>query len=233
MFQKKYSLSEIMLIAVNLVPLYGVWFEGWNPLEVFIVYCLETVILGITTIIKLALVSVFNKKDNSNQTTGVKHLLSGFFIIIFFILHYGFFIFVQTQIFMGTAMMSGGSLHGYADMFHALGPEGYLLIGLFTLWYLADMVKNFIVPGNYRTTPVLVVMFQPYGRIFFQQFVVIVGSMFLVFGLPKIFILVFVIIKIWADLHFSRYLSLKMDQAVRKLNLPGVGQNNTEQKFPG
>ena len=39
-------------------------------------------------------------------------------------------------------------------------------------------------------------MFQPYMRIFIQQFAVILGSMFLVFGAGKIFILVFAFVKI-------------------------------------
>jgi hypothetical protein len=39
-------------------------------------------------------------------------------------------------------------------------------------------------------------MFQPYGRIFIQQFTVIIGSIFLSFGAGQIFVLVFAIIKI-------------------------------------
>jgi Family of unknown function (DUF6498) len=46
-------------------------------------------------------------------------------------------------------------------------------------------------------------MFQPYGRIFVQQFTVIVGSMFLTFGAGKIFILVFAAIKIFFELFIN------------------------------
>jgi hypothetical protein len=42
-------------------------------------------------------------------------------------------------------------------------------------------------------------MFEPYGRIFIQQFTVIVGSMFLGFGLDKIFVLVFAGVKIFFE----------------------------------
>jgi hypothetical protein len=53
-------------------------------------------------------------------------------------------------------------------------------------------------------------MFEPYIRIFVQQFVVILGSMFLGFGANKIFILIFVITKIFFELfaNFDRLLAL-------------------------
>lgn len=52
-------------------------------------------------------------------------------------------------------------------------------------------------------------MFEPYLRIFVQQFVVIIGSFFLTFGAGKIFILVFVLVKIFFELfvNFNRLLA--------------------------
>jgi hypothetical protein len=47
------------------------------------------------------------------------------------------------------------------------------------------------------------VMFQPYGRIFIQQFTVILGSMFLGFGWGKGFILVFAFAKILFEVFFN------------------------------
>ncbi|MND08531.1 hypothetical protein D3C83_312060 [compost metagenome] len=46
-------------------------------------------------------------------------------------------------------------------------------------------------------------MFQPYGRIFVQQFTVIIGSIFLSFGAGKIFILIFALIKIFFDVFID------------------------------
>ena len=46
-------------------------------------------------------------------------------------------------------------------------------------------------------------MFQPYMRIFVQQVTVILGSMFLVFGAGKIFILVFALVKIMFDVYVN------------------------------
>jgi len=53
-------------------------------------------------------------------------------------------------------------------------------------------------------------MFEPYIRIFVQQFVVILGSMFLTFGAGKIFILIFVAAKIFFELfiNYNRLLDI-------------------------
>ena len=49
----------------------------------------------------------------------------------------------------------------------------------------------------------MILMFQPYGRIFIQQVTVILGSMFLIFGAGKIFILVFAAIKMFFEVFVN------------------------------
>ena len=63
MFKRKLTISDFFLIVVNLVPLYGVWFEGWDAKQVFIVYCLETVIIGIINVVKMACINIFGDKQ--------------------------------------------------------------------------------------------------------------------------------------------------------------------------
>lgn len=46
----------------------------------------------------------------------------------------------------------------------------------------------------------MIIMFQPYGRIFIQQFTVILGSMFLTLGVGKVFVLIFSAAKIAFEL---------------------------------
>ena len=48
--KKKLTQSDWLLIAANLVPVYGVWFQNWSAKEVFIVYCFETIIIGFFTL---------------------------------------------------------------------------------------------------------------------------------------------------------------------------------------
>ena len=93
MFKRKLTIPDFFLILVNLIPLYGVWFEGWDAKEIFIVYCLETVIIGIINVVKMACITIFVRKKDVWEGNG-NTMQSGWFFIFFFIIHYGFFVFL-------------------------------------------------------------------------------------------------------------------------------------------
>ena len=212
MFKRKLSLSDLLLIVVNLIPLYCVWFEGWNASQVFLVYCLETVIMGIVTILKMACVTLFVNKNDVWSNGGSSTMVSGWFFILFFIIHYGFFVFVQTQIFFSVSGLIPDHtfLGGYSKIPVLLGSNGKLLLLIFIVYYSLQNFIDFFVNGNYITISLGKLMFEPYIRIFVQQFVVILGSMFLTFGAGKIFILIFVLVKIFFELfiNYNRLLEI-------------------------
>ncbi|MGG9960795.1 DUF6498-containing protein [Ferruginibacter sp. SUN106] len=205
MFKRKLTISDFLLIVVNLVPLYGVWFENWDARQVFLVYCMETVIVGLINVVKMACVTIFVKKQDVWENGGSSSMQSGWLFIFFFIAHYGFFVFVQTQIFFAiTGMLPDGSmLMRYSKIPALLGPNGRLLLLIFIVYYTAQNVFSFFSSGEYKTISMGRLLFQPYLRIFVQQFVVILGSIFLSFGAGKIFILVFVVIKIFFELFVN------------------------------
>jgi Family of unknown function (DUF6498) len=212
MFKRKISVSDYLLILVNLIPLYCVWFEGWNASEVFLVYCLETVIIGLINVLKMAYVTLFVKKTDVWQNGGSITMQSGWFFIFFFIIHYGFFVFVQTQIFFSVSGMipDRAMLGSYAKIPALLGDNGKLMLLIFIAYYTVQTFFEFFMTGNYKTISLGRLMFEPYIRIFVQQFVVILGSMFLSFGASKIFILIFVVAKIFFELfvNFKRLLEI-------------------------
>lgn len=233
MFKKKLTTSDYLLIIVNLIPLYGVWFEGWNASQVFLVYCLETVIIGIVNVLKMACVTIFVRKKDTWQNGGISTMLSGWFFIFFFIVHYGFFVFVQTQIFFSVSgLVPGGFfLTSYAKIPALLDDNGRLMLLIFVAYYTLQNIFDFFLSGSYKTISLGRLMFEPYIRIFVQQFVVILGSMFLSFGAGKIFILIFIIVKIFFELsvNFNRLLAidekrerLKAEREKKNLNQSGV-----------
>ena len=211
MFKRKLTIPDFLLILVNLIPLYGVWFEGWDAKEIFIVYCLETVIIGIINVVKMACITIFVRKKDVWESNG-NTMQSGWFFIFFFIIHYGFFVFVQTQIFFGVSRMipDGSMIMNYAKIPELLGHDGKLMLLIFIAYYTVQSIFDFFSSGAYKTVSLGRQMFEPYMRIFVQQFVVILGSMFLTFGAGKIFILIFIIAKIFFELfvHFDRYLAV-------------------------
>ncbi len=221
MFKRKLTTSDYLLIIVNCIPLYGVWFEGWSASVVFLVYCLETVIIGMVNVLKMAFVTIFVRKKDVWENGGSSTMQSGWFFIFFFIIHYGFFVFVQTQIFFNVSKLipDGSFLTNYSKIPELLGDNGMLMLLIFIAYYTLQNVFDFFLPGTYKTISLGRLMFEPYMRIFVQQFVVILGSIFLSFGAGKVFILVFVIAKIFFELfiNFSRLLSIaEKRQALKK-----------------
>lgn len=106
MFKRKLTISDYLLIVVNLIPLYGIWFEGWDAKSIFIVYCLETVIIGIINVVKMTCITLFVRKKDVWENNSGSSRQSGWFFIFFFVLHYGFFVFIQTQLFLALQVLN-------------------------------------------------------------------------------------------------------------------------------
>ena len=205
MIRRQLTINDLFLILVNLVPLYGVWFEGWNAAMVFLVYCLETVIVGVINVIKMGAVTIFVRPRESWNNQGAISKQPGWFFILFFIIHYGFFVFVQTQLFFGVSgLVKDDSIFGkYAKIPALLGQEGKLLLLVFIVFHTLQMMLGFFKTGEYKNISLARLMFQPYLRIIVQQFIVIIGSMFLSFGATDIFILVVVVVKIFFEVFIN------------------------------
>ena len=202
--KKKLTIADIYLILVNLVPLYGVWFLGWDANRIFLIYCLETVLIGFFNVFKM-LTILFAGDIKSGTNKEDYPVFFGVFMVIFFMFHYGFFVFVQTQLFFAISNLldSRSFSTSYQKVFEMLGPEGHLLLGLFASYYLLDFIFNFLQTNKYKTTQLPEQMFLPYIRIFVQQLVVIAGGIFLMFNANSLFILLFIGIKIVFELLYS------------------------------
>ena len=112
---------------------------------------------------------------------------------------------VQTGIFFQVSGVLEGSsiLNSLTAIPKILGTEGQLMLLIFLMYYMLQTLSGFFFSGEYKTIPMGKLMFQPYGRIFIQQFVVILGSLFLGMGAVKIFMLIFVGIKIFFELFIN------------------------------
>ncbi len=218
MLKKELSFSDYFLIAANLLPVVGVWAWNWDPKEMFLVYCLETIIIGIFNLVKMAIVTLVKKRDDwhANGKTTKQH---GLFFMLFFLVHYGFFVGVQMSIFFGVSGIGKGSdinalnfIYKWPQLLHT---DSLIVLGIFVFCYCYKMIIEFVFTGEYRSTSLMMLMFQPYGRIFVQQFTVIIGSMFLSFGAGKIFILVFAAIKIFFELliNYEGLINKRMKEA--------------------
>jgi hypothetical protein len=216
MIKKKLTRPDYLIIAANLLPVIGVFVWDWSPVEVFMVYALETVIVGLFTLLKMGIAGIAQGPGdwhNAGKTTKQ----SAIFFMLFFLVHYGIFVAIQTGLFIRVSGIGSKYDVGFFDFFihwpRYLGPDAwYMLIG-FIISYGFSLIWNFLRTGQYKTVPMMLLMFQPYGRIFIQQVVVILGSMFLVFGAGKIFILIFAAVKIFFEvfINYDRILNKAME----------------------
>jgi hypothetical protein len=205
MFKRKLTQGDILLILANLIPVYGVWFLGWSAVEVFIVYAMETLIVGMLTLLKMA-VATLHRYKHTWYNRGTTTRVSGLFFMVFFTLHYGLFAAVQSTIFSQSAEIvppGKGTMHFFFHWYEYINKDIAAMLSAFVVGYLAKSFIPFIVSGEYKTVPMMKLMFQPYGRIFIQQITVIIGSMFLSFGFGKGFILVFAMVKILFDIYVN------------------------------
>lgn len=223
MFKRKLTIPDFFLILVNLIPLLGVWFNEWNARQVFLVYCMETVIIGVINVLKMIFVTLFIKKEDVWENGGSTSMQSGWLFIFFFIFHYGFFVFIQTQIFFAVSSTIPGSslLTKYAKIPELLGSNGLMLLLIFIAYYTMENLVGFFSSGTYKTISMGRLLFEPYMRIFVQQVVVIVGGIFLSFGAGKIFVVIFILTKIFFEviINFNRILEIaeKKERLKREL----------------
>ena len=202
----KLTQGDWSLLIANLIPVIGVWFFNWSAKEVFLVYCLETIIIGFFTLLKMLITGIIVKKDVW-QSQGRTSKQPFWFFMLFFLLHYGLFVAIQMGLFF--AVSGFGDQYGitffnfFSKWPSLLTNEAYIMLGVFIVSYGFRLTTDFILSCQYKTASLGYLMFQPYGRIFIQQVTVILGSMFLSFGAGKIFILVFALIKIFFEVFID------------------------------
>jgi hypothetical protein len=162
---KNKFLSVIVLIAVNLFPIFGAIYFGWNIFEIVTLYVLETFIIGLLNAFKM----LFTKGNLK------------FALIPFFLFHYNFFILVQTVFVIillgpgdGQSFLDGDSLENFITTFTK--KEMMLTIGVLAISHIFSFFHNFIGKKQFEKKETGHYFVAPYKRIFVQQFVVIFGA---------------------------------------------------------
>jgi hypothetical protein len=197
MFSNKIALFTTALQGIMLIVLLLTGYA--NSTDIVIVYALETVLVGIFHAIKLSLIP-HPKKDaqlkNSPQGAG---------LVLFFILHYGLFVVVQTMFFftflsMGDSRFSDG-LHfeNFATVIHFTGVQAAGAV--FALVQIVKFITKFLPSRKRIEVEPITYMFIPYPRIFIQQFAAILPGFFIIFFSGNIAVaLVIILFRTFVDL---------------------------------
>jgi len=194
--------SVLLLIATNIIPIFGALFWDWNVFEVVLSYCLETFVIGIIHAFKMLL---------------SKGGFLKFFMIPFFLFHYNMFVVVQT-IFVIIFMSEGpGNIYfgeapeaqGEANVEHLKGfitnmqeSSWWWFPIVLALSHLFSYFFNYIGKGEFENKVVANMMIEPYGRIMVQQFTVIGGAFLIgMFNSPLGMLLILIVLKTGLDVR--------------------------------
>lgn len=196
------TLSSAALLVSNLIPLCGVLLWGWDVFAIIFLFWSENVIVGVFNVLKMAIVKPQNAAD----------FLLRFFLIPFFIVHYGIFTMVHGMfvfvLFSGIDMKTlpdggGGAPWNFLFTLVSQRVPSQLLIGFAALFasHAVSFVANYLIRGEFRITTLQELMMRPYGRIVVLHLTIMAGG-FAVMALhaPQMAIAVLVVIKTAIDL---------------------------------
>lgn len=147
--------------------------------EIVMLYAIETIVVGLFHLVKMFLISFFTDKNAKQKAMGI-------FYMAFFSIHYGIFVFIQTTFFFVFLSMEDkriSSSIGFENFKTILQLEGFQVGLVFmVVSYALRFWIIFFRSGYYKTVQVESYIFQPYLRIFIQQFVAIIPGFFIIFG---------------------------------------------------
>lgn len=192
------SPSVWVLVAANLLPLYGVLALGWEVLPVVVLFWLENVVIGVLNALRMV------AADPGDRAAWAGKL----FLIPFFCVHYGMFTAIH-GLFVFT--LFGGE--PYLALIDGLwtGDAARAVIEAFALWpafaalaasHLFSFLFNYLGHGEYRDARPRAVMFAPYGRVVVLHVTIIFGGILTQeLQSPLWALLLLIAFKIVLDLH--------------------------------
>ncbi len=196
--------ANAFLWVSALCMLFGLLFLHWSPAAVLTAYFFETIIIGLLHVVKMLAVLGWGKQQQALPAGKNNNSHPGF-LVPFFLVHYFFFVFVQS-VFMFLLLQ--GEVPGIKEPFQVLHNYRVLLqnsdtqqaVALIAFTNLVLALRQFFLPGKYRTATVQALFLQPYVRIFIQQLVVILSGFFMFIPGAVIAAVLLILIRLGIDL---------------------------------
>ena len=175
--------SVAALIAVNIVPIVGVWFWGWEVVTLVFLYWAENLVLGFYNILKLA----------CSRTSIWDKPVEKYIAPIFFLFHYGCF-----AAFHGACLVT--IFHqSLFEIFQA--PAVAMTFFLFFISHGASFICHYL-PTERNTATAAKLMLGPYGRLAVMQVTVLLGGLVLnLIKSPAALLVLLVVLKTGVDLR--------------------------------
>lgn len=189
--------SIILLIAANLLPVFGVFFWDWDVFSLLFLFWCENVVIGLFGVLRTWLVAA-----RANQA-------GGFFLGCFFLVHYGGFMMGHLVVLLG--LFSRPALEGdqsdglLATLAGVLDKWTLIAVGGLFLSHGWSFVTNFVQKREYASLNNFGAMAMPYKRMAITHVALIVGGILLVKNNePWMGLIILLGMKIALDIMFHR-----------------------------
>lgn len=162
-------ISVAALIISNLWPLIGVLFLGWDVSMVMFLFWFENVIIGFYYVLKM-----LSARGKSSEFPGCAVY---FFLIPFFIFHYGIFCMVHGMLIGAFFGGQRAEFNSPADLISVIFQKD--LIGPAFVLFLShgvSFIMNYINAGEFKSSTAHGLLGQPYGRIFILHLAILFGG---------------------------------------------------------
>jgi len=190
-------------IAVNFIPLAGIFLFGWNAFDLMLLYWLENVIVGGLAVAKMLLGGILR---------GTGHFVVSATMSAFFTAHYGLFCFVH-GIFVWTLFGDGAqqSMNFFSPfdmargvLSHANAEPGFWWGALGLVAAYGGMLLFWLFSRGWRETGMVAEFTRPYVRIILLHVTIIVVAMpVMLLGSPTIGVVFLALLKSWLDISFA------------------------------
>jgi hypothetical protein len=211
----KRSLSYILVAGGNAVVLLGVLLWQWNIFDVFYLYWIENVVIGVITLIRLLA---------SGRRFGIFGLIGALFMGAFFTFHYGMFTMVHgiflivfflpehmASVLSETVIFSEPLNLLFLPSILNMQGFGYIFAGIL----LVEIVygARALIDDKREKRPINAIMGSPYGRIIVLHLTILFGgAVFLIMQVPAAAVTLFVVLKTLYDLGLMARHDYKKDR---------------------
>lgn len=212
--------TVFVLILVNLIPLYGVIYWGWDQDYILFIYWAETSIIGLFNVFRMLLAKKVDTKGirvNGKRPvvkTKKQFLKFRVSLVLFFIMHFGIFNLVHGLFVTSITDLGIEEILDSVDIYQILRQLSWLIIPTVALFlsHAASFFFNYIGRREYERQELNALFLKPYSRIVVTHITLVVGAN-LVDALDNklAFIALMVVLKIFFDVlsHIFAHENLK------------------------
>ena len=209
------KLPLIVLLAANVIPLWGVLFLGWDAFLIVLLYWSENLVIGFYNILKIAFACPPSMRHASDH-------LEKLMLIPFFTIHYGGFMAVHGVFVLALFRKGEGEpftgepwpcflvflqmlLNVIKQAFSAMPPAARLMLLALFISHGVSFVYNYLLKREFASAKPKKLMGTPYARIVVMHISIIAGAFLLVaIGSPVALLLALVVLKTILDVAFHR-----------------------------